>query len=87
MFQPTCLKNSPWENTILEQYDLRVARSWSLDALKPEKKRLFSAAAYFEPSVFVPRRNETARARWTGLTMFISEHIVTGCVYKTRDPI
>lgn len=87
MFKPTCLKNSPWGNTILEQYSLRVARSGSVPALTPEEKRLFSAVAYVEPSVFVLRRNETARARWTGLTLFISEHIVTSCVYETRDPI
>lgn len=87
MFKRTCLNNSPCGATILEQYDLQVARSGSVQALTPEEKRLFSAVAYFDLSVFVLRRSETARDRWTGLTLLISEDIVVTCVYKTRDPI
>lgn len=87
MFKPTCLKNGPWGNAILEQYDLRVARSGPAQALTPEEKRWFSAVTYFEPSVYVFRRNEIARARWMGLILFIREHIVNMYLYKTLDTI
>lgn len=87
MYKPTCLKNSPRGDAILEQYDLFVARSGSVSTLTAGESRLFSAVACFNPSVFVLRRSETARARWAGFTLLISEHILTRCVCKIQQPI
>lgn len=52
-----------------------------MPVLTPGQKRLLSASAYLEPSVLVLRRSVTARTRWTGLTLFITEHIVVRCLY------
>lgn len=77
----TCLKSSPSVLAILEQYDLPVARSGVKPVLKPGQTRPLSPAAYLEPSVLVLRRSLRARTRWTGLILFITEHIVVRYLY------